>query len=774
MANRTKFREIAPRLKRDLMRDFGLSSEEASAIIGNAGHESGGMATMQEISPTVKGSRGGLGYFQWTGPRRREFEAYLAENDLTADSYEGNYGNLKRELQGAFSGALRAVKNAVGLNNKVKAFEQNYEWAGIKHYSNRLNWAKQALGIDTDLSSDEVNAVKAVQRTLADKGLYTGSIDGDYGPLTKSAVKEAQAAINARIGAINALNGTNLKTIAVDGKWGRGTSSAAIKSGFATPQEVSLEARDEAAAARQAALQGSAARYNAVKAQQAAQPAFSAPRRVLTAPVSPGGTPVMGNPAGINMASRTRMPVDARMAANGLTPEAIQNSVSANALRAQQAREAAAKAIAAQAATAAARSAQSAPQGTVVGNPAGINMADRRRFTPNQMLDAVETAAARRAIANAPIPRPRPAIQPLTQRTVSQPSTTSQANVAMRPSGPSVSDMVRSAGAAKAAAASLAKQATAPAVRSPGASLGGYNPNASASMGRANALASRTITTPRVASVSSTPRPTTDVPASMRAGYPTKPSGSQLGGYNPAAIASVGRVSVRAPAPVAVSKPAPVPARTFTAPQVAAASAQPAAGPLAGAAARYNGTLAAQAAKAAVPVAPKPAPIPIPRMSPVPPAPVAPPPQPTFFPKVPLPAKIIAGALIPGAPLAMAGMGILNRAMLGFPNAGAKMGVSNVTHSGTTPQGLDWSRGTNRYGQKTMSYTDSRGVTHNTTTIRGKDYYSRGAASSGGGSSSSGSSRSSGSSGGSTSSGSSGHNPSGVRGGRGKKPGQDR
>lgn len=37
-----------------------------------------------------------------------------------------------------------------------------------------------------------------------------------------------------------------------------------------------------------------------------------------------------------------------------------------------------------------------APQRTVIGNPAGIDMAERRRFTPNQMVDSVESAAARR------------------------------------------------------------------------------------------------------------------------------------------------------------------------------------------------------------------------------------------------------------------------------------------------------------------------------------------------------------------------------------------
>lgn len=103
--------------------------------------------------------------------------------------------------------------------------------------------------------------------------------------------------------------------------------------------------------------------------------------------------------------------------------------------------------------------------------------------------------------------------------------------------------------------------------------------------------------------------------------------------------------------------------------------------------------------------------------------PMAPVEQKPFI-NLPLPAKMALGAVFPGIGM---GISLLNKAMLGFPNAGAKMGVSNVEKSGVAPGGIDWSRGTNRYGQKTMSYTKN-GVTHNTTTIRGKDFYSRGAA----------------------------------------------
>ena len=37
----------------DLIRDFRIGLEDAAAIVGNGGHESGGFASLQEIKPTI-------------------------------------------------------------------------------------------------------------------------------------------------------------------------------------------------------------------------------------------------------------------------------------------------------------------------------------------------------------------------------------------------------------------------------------------------------------------------------------------------------------------------------------------------------------------------------------------------------------------------------------------------------------------------------------------------------------------------------------------------
>jgi hypothetical protein len=140
------FKAKAPVVMRDLMRDFpSLTVDDAAAIVGNLGHESGGFAKLQEIKPTVAGSRGGYGWAQWTGPRRRAYENWCKAKKLNPASDAANYGFLVEELRGPEKRAIPATVKAAGLAAKVKAFELAFERAGVKHYQSRNAWAQAAL-----------------------------------------------------------------------------------------------------------------------------------------------------------------------------------------------------------------------------------------------------------------------------------------------------------------------------------------------------------------------------------------------------------------------------------------------------------------------------------------------------------------------------------------------------------------------------------------------------------------------------------------------------
>src|ERR1700730_11337710 len=99
------FKALAPRMMRDLMRDFSpLADFQAAGAVGYGGGESGGFTQIQEKNPTVPGSKGGYGFFQWRGMgselgRRRVFENLLKAMRLGPDSYDANYEMLKGELK---------------------------------------------------------------------------------------------------------------------------------------------------------------------------------------------------------------------------------------------------------------------------------------------------------------------------------------------------------------------------------------------------------------------------------------------------------------------------------------------------------------------------------------------------------------------------------------------------------------------------------------------------------------------------------------------------
>lgn len=149
----------------------------------------------------------------------------------------------------------------------------------VKRVKGMIGAASDVIGLDGQLGvqggvlgkgrKNSPGAVKALQATLKEAGVYEGEIDGDFGPQTERAVRLAQEAMG----------------VTVDGKWGPASQQAAREIGLvSTPSApgVSLEARDEAAAARQPVVPS----FSEAQAGRT----FSAPPRTLTAPKMPALT----------------------------------------------------------------------------------------------------------------------------------------------------------------------------------------------------------------------------------------------------------------------------------------------------------------------------------------------------------------------------------------------------------------------------------------------------------------------------------------------------
>jgi predicted chitinase/murein DD-endopeptidase MepM/ murein hydrolase activator NlpD len=151
------FSDVASRLRRDLMKDFNLTKEQASGAVGALSAETGGFKHMQELKPM--GGRGGYGFAQWTASRRRAFEAWVAERGLDINSYEANYGFLKHELQTSHAKEIERLRGTKTAQEASATFAgsaaegKGFLRPGIPHYGSSARWAERVMGLPEYKSS---------------------------------------------------------------------------------------------------------------------------------------------------------------------------------------------------------------------------------------------------------------------------------------------------------------------------------------------------------------------------------------------------------------------------------------------------------------------------------------------------------------------------------------------------------------------------------------------------------------------------------------------
>jgi hypothetical protein len=138
------FAERAALVVPRLMRDLGLTREQACGIVGNLGQESG-LREINEIRPVA--GRGGFGWAQWTGPRRQTFEEWCKSHGMLPTDPEANYGFLVEELRTTEAGSLEALRTTNTIEDATRVFEERYERAGIVNQNKRVVFAHQALAV---------------------------------------------------------------------------------------------------------------------------------------------------------------------------------------------------------------------------------------------------------------------------------------------------------------------------------------------------------------------------------------------------------------------------------------------------------------------------------------------------------------------------------------------------------------------------------------------------------------------------------------------------
>lgn len=136
------------RLKIELEEVFGLEDFQAAAIVGNLDQETGGFKFMQELDPTVKGSKGGYGFAQWTGPRRKAFETWASQNNLDVNSYDANFGFMVHEIQNSdyFIKVMGKLSKTKNIDEATEVFSKGYLKPGIPKMALRKKKSRLYLG----------------------------------------------------------------------------------------------------------------------------------------------------------------------------------------------------------------------------------------------------------------------------------------------------------------------------------------------------------------------------------------------------------------------------------------------------------------------------------------------------------------------------------------------------------------------------------------------------------------------------------------------------
>lgn len=115
----------------------GMPEHIADAFLLNMQDESGLNAGINEIAPTVPGSRGGFGLYQLTGPRRTAYEAYAQGQGLPLDNVDAQLDFLMSELSGPEAAANKAIMAAPDTGTAAAAIVNQFLRPAEEHRARR-------------------------------------------------------------------------------------------------------------------------------------------------------------------------------------------------------------------------------------------------------------------------------------------------------------------------------------------------------------------------------------------------------------------------------------------------------------------------------------------------------------------------------------------------------------------------------------------------------------------------------------------------------------
>lgn len=143
----------------------GLPEHVADGFLMNLQDESGLNSGINEQNPIVAGSRGGFGLAQWTGPRRRELEAFAQSRGVPVSDTDLQLDFLVQELGGSESKAAQSILSAQDSATAADAILRNFLRPAEEHVRSR---SARYLGGAAPQYGGQASVISALAAAQAD------------------------------------------------------------------------------------------------------------------------------------------------------------------------------------------------------------------------------------------------------------------------------------------------------------------------------------------------------------------------------------------------------------------------------------------------------------------------------------------------------------------------------------------------------------------------------------------------------------------------------
>lgn len=202
---------------RDGLLQRGFAPHVADAFILNFQDESGLNPGINEISPTVPGSRGGFGLYQLTGPRRVAYEQFAQQRGVQPADVDAQLDFMMQELQGPESRAAQNILSAPDTGSAAAAIVTDFLRPAEEHRNRRV--AKYTGGEQQPAPQSAPRGILSTMNSEPEAPMEQEKIGGLLGMLAPS--MDADRADELRLGFQGLLHNPNVgKMRAIEARMG--------------------------------------------------------------------------------------------------------------------------------------------------------------------------------------------------------------------------------------------------------------------------------------------------------------------------------------------------------------------------------------------------------------------------------------------------------------------------------------------------------------------------------------------------------------------------